>query len=355
MKRTISAGLVLVMLFGMVTVLAVGSQSDTLITKNYLEGAYNNSLLGDINKTLAGAEANPLSRLNDIQTNYTKLEYAPEFTPISLSRDRSLLLFQGTSFMLRSGTAAIYISDGTVINVSTGAVVPSGTELKRNERYFCTENTLATITAISTTSGFIDGYYSTPNTGREFLPPPREPFFTDIPRGHVAFNAVQWAHVNGIIDGENGRFMPLVNMNRAQFALVMYKYEGSPQVEAGEIFSDVRSNHPAHDAIKWAHTNRIVTGDNGRFAPNDNITRAQMVLMLNRYSRDKGFNRSANANALDRYTDRGQIPNAAVEAMRWAVTHGLVTGDGNRIVPNSNISRSQVILILYRYHNNLTR
>jgi hypothetical protein len=140
-------------------------------------------------------------------------------------------------------------------------------------------------------------------------------------------------------------------MTRAQFALVLYRYEGRPPVQTGGIFSDVPARHAAFSAITWAHNNGIVTGTGNRFLPENNMTRAQMVLMLYRYSLLKEMEISSDPGALNRFTDRGSIPSAAMQAMRWAVTNGLLTGSGDRLLPNDNITRAQVVLILHRFNS----
>jgi len=176
--------------------------------------------------------------------------------------------------------------------------------------------------------------------------------FRDVPTSFVAFNAIKWANDNGIVTGSNGMFYPNDQMTRAQYAFVLWRYSGRPPA-TGHNFTDVPSSHIANTAIAWASEKGIVTGSGNRFMPEDNMTRAQMVLMMYRYSRLNNKNLSSNPNALDQFSDRGQVPAAAQEAMRWAVTHGLMTGNAGRLMPNDTITRAQVVLILYRYVNGI--
>jgi len=179
--------------------------------------------------------------------------------------------------------------------------------------------------------------------------------FADVPVNSVAYNAILWAHEKGLVTGSNGRFYPDSNMTRAQFALVLYRYAGRPAVGAGSSFSDIPASGGLYDAIAWAHSNGLVTGSNGRFMPENTITRAQMVLMLYRYNNNIGGDSSFNNAILGSFTDRGGIVPAATNAMCWAVTHGLITGSGSRLHPNDTITRAAVVLILYRYENNISR
>ena len=177
--------------------------------------------------------------------------------------------------------------------------------------------------------------------------------FSDVSTTAVSFNAIWWANHTGLVTGNNGMFLPGDNMTRAQYALVLYRYEGNPAVGSGGMFADVDPGSVAFNAITWANENNIVTGSGGNFLPTNHMTRAQMVLMMHRYSTFLGKDTSSNPDALAPFTDSGQISNVAHEAMRWAVTHGIMTGGNNILNPNGNITRAQVVLILHRYANGI--
>jgi len=177
------------------------------------------------------------------------------------------------------------------------------------------------------------------------------PAFSDVTSGSVAFTAVNWAHGNNLVTGSGDRFYPNDEMTRSQFALVMHRYAGRPPVSSVGRFIDVPVSMVSYGAITWAHENGIITGSGDRFFPNDKMTRAQMVLMLYRYSRLTGKNLHYNPSALDSFSDRGEVSSIVSEAMRWAVTHGLITGNAGRLMPNNSVTRAQVVLILYRYSN----
>jgi len=142
-------------------------------------------------------------------------------------------------------------------------------------------------------------------------------------------------------------------MNRAQFALVLYRYEGEPPVSGRHSFGDVEEGSIADRAITWASQNDIVTGQRGNFNPRGNMSRAQMILLMHRYSKFKGFDLSFDTEALEPYSDKGSISPTATEAMQWGVSKGLITGGGGLLRPNGDITRAQVVLILHRLNNTL--
>jgi len=177
--------------------------------------------------------------------------------------------------------------------------------------------------------------------------------FIDVANNSAAYDAIRWASTNGLVTGSDGWFSPHTQMTRAQFALVLYRYEGSPTIDNDMFFSDVSPTGIANDAIKWASANDIVTGQGGKFNPNGNVTRAQMVLMLYRYNKHKERDDSSRENVLNSFRDRGEISLVAIDAMGWGVTHGLISGGNGILNPNGNITRAQLVLILRRYDNNL--
>ena len=174
--------------------------------------------------------------------------------------------------------------------------------------------------------------------------------FSDVYTNSSAYTAIHWAHNESLVTGSNGKFNPGGKMTRAQFVLVLYRLAGSPAVSGSHSFGDVPASSIASDAITWASQNNIVTGQAGNFNPSSSISRAQLVLMLHRYNTLMGGDSSSDSTALSSLSDRDSISSTAREAMRWAVTHGLLTGGGGNINPNGNMTRAQVALVLYRYN-----
>jgi len=183
------------------------------------------------------------------------------------------------------------------------------------------------------------------------LPKSVQPAFSDVSASSIAFNAIDWANNKGLVTGSNGKFLPDDGMTRAQFALLLYRYEGCPPVKANGRFADVHSSSVALSAISWVDETRIATGSGDRFLPDDKITRAQTVLMLFRYNALKKRVLTAKSSVLNFFPDREMIPEAATDAMRWAVTHGLITGNTGLLLPNEAITRAQSVLVLFRYHH----
>ena len=79
-------------------------------------------------------------------------------------------------------------------------------------------------------------------------------------------------------------------------------------MSATNSFTDVSANDWYAKAASWAQSKGIITGYNdGRFAPNDPLTREQLALILYNYAQSKGYDTSAKAD-LSKYVDAALPP-----------------------------------------------
>ncbi len=103
------------------------------------------------------------------------------------------------------------------------------------------------------------------------------------------------------------------------------------------------------DAITWAAANGIVSGyGGGKFGPNDNITREQLATILWRYSKSP-----AATNKELHFNDADEISGYALDAIRWAVEHGILNGFGDgRLGPKGLATRAQVAQMLKNFIEN---
>lgn len=93
----------------------------------------------------------------------------------------------------------------------------------------------------------------------------------------------------------------------------------------------------------------FVTGYNGKFNPNANITRQDMATMLYRYAQYKKDD-VRKTNDLAAFTDKGAVSSYASAAMQWAVGDGIVTGtSANKLSPKASLTRGQFATMVSRY------
>ena len=179
--------------------------------------------------------------------------------------------------------------------------------------------------------------------------------FTDVPSNSWYEGAVKYVYNNNIIKGTNAyTFAPEDKLTRGMLVTILHRMEGMPYVSGESKFSDVKdTNAYYYVAVKWATSNKIVSGyDNGRFGPNDSITREQLAVMLNNYCRYKGKYKTVNAN-LTKFKDASKISSYAKWGMNWAVGSGVITGSNGYLNPQGTATRAEAASMIYKYCLNI--
>ena len=109
-------------------------------------------------------------------------------------------------------------------------------------------------------------------------------FFVDVPVGAYYYDAVLWAAENGITGGvDDTHFAPDASCTRAQIVTFLWRAAGSPKVSGSNPFSDVSADAYYYDAVLWAVEKGITSGTSATtFAPDATVTRGQTVTFLYR-------------------------------------------------------------------------
>ncbi len=181
--------------------------------------------------------------------------------------------------------------------------------------------------------------------------------FDDVKKGVWYEDAVRYVATEGLMNGVSGsQFGPDATTTRAMVVTVLYRMEGSPEVEGDTPFTDLKDAWYM-DPVAWAYENQIVNGMNPTsFAPNGQITREQLATILHRYSDYKGYD-VAGREFTDSYPDVGKVSSWAKDALSWANAVGLVTGNNiggvAHLDPQGKATRAQVATILMRFCENI--
>lgn len=175
-------------------------------------------------------------------------------------------------------------------------------------------------------------------------------FFVDVPAGAYYYDAVLWAAEGGIVTGTDAvHFSPDASCTRAQLVTFLWRAAGSPVVNYAMNFTDVDSGAYYAEAVRWAASEKIVEGTTAEtFAPDAAVTRAQVVTMLYRFAKAQGMDTTQGGMAIREFDDFDAVPAYALEAMDWAVNAGVLKGDNNRLLPQDNCTRAQIVTMLYR-------
>ena len=170
--------------------------------------------------------------------------------------------------------------------------------------------------------------------------------FPDVEATGWYIKAVEYVCVEGLMTGyTNGKFGPNDQITRAQFAQLFYNKERQPSAGAGQ-FTDVKPGQWYTDAVNWAAEKGVVHGvGGGKFAPEASITREQMATMLWRYA---GSPKPKKASL--QFNDAGKVSDYAREAMCWATENTVLNGTGGGMLdPLGTAKRCEVAQMLMNY------
>ena len=121
--------------------------------------------------------------------------------------------------------------------------------------------------------------------------------FTDADRNAWYHDGVHYCVEHGLMMGTSQTtFTPDIVTTRGMIVTILWRLKGSPIVGDSLDYDDVKAEDWYGEAVRWADSVGVVTGyGNGKFGPNDTITREQMAAMLWRYAGSpKVHRRSAN-------------------------------------------------------------
>ncbi|MBO5055801.1 MAG: S-layer homology domain-containing protein [Lachnospiraceae bacterium] len=172
------------------------------------------------------------------------------------------------------------------------------------------------------------------------------------------YNAIKYCSDNKLMygTGEN-LFDPDAPITRAMFATIVYRMAGSPKVTYKKIFSDVPSGQWYSEGITWASQKGIIAGyGNGKYGPNDIITREQAAAILQRYADWRGYDTS-DKSSLAKFNDGTYVSKWAAEDVKWAIEAGFLSGKwiGGKLylVPRVQATRAECASMLMRFIENV--
>ncbi|TYQ15366.1 UNVERIFIED_CONTAM: Ca2+-binding RTX toxin-like protein [Acetivibrio alkalicellulosi] len=226
--------------------------------------------------------------------------------------------------------------------ITTGVVVDSDGELRH----------------VPTKVVIIDGrYYAVINslTNSSYLVVWNPKEFKDM-SNHWAKQEVNDMGSKMVISGTgNGVFEPNRDITRAEFAAIVVRGLGLKAGTENNPFNDVKDGDWYLGYIETAYEYGIISGyGNGKFGPNDKITREQAMVMISRAMNITKLNVDMNTNKLEEilgvYIDSDKSSEWAKEGIAKCINVGIVEGrkEGKILAPKDNISRVEVAVIVRR-------
>lgn len=163
--------------------------------------------------------------------------------------------------------------------------------------------------------------------------------------GHWAEATIKDFISKGYINGyADNTFRPNNSITRAEFVTIVNNYFGLTK-SSGKVFNDTKT-HWAKSAIDIAVTNGVCNGiSTTEFKPNDPITREQASVMISNYKKlsDKDHDK------INNYSDKNQVSSWAKDGVEGMIKKGYMSGySDNTFRPKNHITRAEAVVTLSR-------
>mgnify|MGYP002407043959 CR=1 FL=1 len=183
--------------------------------------------------------------------------------------------------------------------------------------------------------------------------------FTDVEQ-HWAKDDLNYLLQKGIIAGmTDTEFKPEEKITRAQFAKLLITALNL-EVNKGAVlaFQDVPAGAWYHDSVATAVNGGLIKGySDSVFAPDENITREQLAVIISRVLQMKSSEPAADGNSeqiINKFTDQGDIAPWARQGIALAVSHGIVSGvSEDTFAPRVTASRAEAAVMILRLYRQL--
>jgi hypothetical protein len=145
--------------------------------------------------------------------------------------------------------------------------------------------------------------------------------------------------------GDGGRFNPQSDITRAEIVTMLLRLKGiEPDAAYTDTFRDVAADDWFSGAVLKASELGIVTGYDGNFAPNDTITRQDMAAVIAR-----AFALSAGDTA--DIADIGLADEYAVGHIGIVYSSGIMLGSDGFFDPLGQVKREMAAVIVVRLYD----
>ena len=174
--------------------------------------------------------------------------------------------------------------------------------------------------------------------------------FTDLNARAWYHDGIHFALEKGIMNGyDGGIFAPGSATSRAMLVTMLWRMAGNP-TGGNTVFTDVTDGVWYTEAVGWAASVQLAAGyEDGRFGPDDPVTREQLATIFYRYIRSTGGGFSEAWSFDPDFSDLDHVADWAYEAVCWMTMNGILQGTENHmLMPQETATRAQVATILMR-------
>ncbi|BFT70030.1 S-layer homology domain-containing protein [Paenibacillus sp. P36] len=178
--------------------------------------------------------------------------------------------------------------------------------------------------------------------------------FADLTNFEWARQSIEVLASKGVINGKSDvAFSPGTPITRAEFITLLMRTLGlSAKSEA--VFDDVKAADYFYQEVLMAKALGIAEGkDRNLFAPNEELTRQEMMTMTARALKQAGkLNTGVSSTSMSTFADYKDVASYAVESAALLINNGLIQGNGHLLQPLNKTTRAEVAVLMYRIYNN---
>lgn len=166
-------------------------------------------------------------------------------------------------------------------------------------------------------------------------------------------DGIAYVTEHGIMGGTGeGVFAPNQTLTRAQIVEILYRLEGCPAVNYSGQFQDVPETAWFARSVSWASQQKVVNGTApNTFAPTANITREQLAAIIGNYVQKKGIPLQVADNLGWGAKDSWSVSRYAQESVQLVWQSGIMNNDSQyNFNPQKTVSRADAAVIFMRLH-----
>lgn len=335
------------------------SEGDSLISRSFLENTYALRVKEAIGFSASMVADNfyedKAEQLETYRQEYTSqgMDRAETLQTMTLQNGKEITLPQGSVLVALSGDLSLD-KLGALIDLTQGQEAET---LQQGHQYLVAEHSNVTVRGGASGSQVaVQGLYAL----GDYEPLPVSSF-SDVETSDWFYSAVEYVKTENLFSGTTvDTFSPTLSMSRAMVMTVLYRMAGSPSGEllsATGSFSDVYSGDWFESYVYWGVSRNLAAGmGDGTFAPDDAVTRQQMIVMLYAFARDTIGLDMSQSGSLVSYFDRSTVASWAEEQMGWAVAMGLlndIPDSTTMLKADAVATRSEVAMILMNFYKNV--
>ena len=172
--------------------------------------------------------------------------------------------------------------------------------------------------------------------------------FSDFPN-NWATNALSYAVSNGLLSGDSGKIRANDTLKRAEMAAILNRLAGAVKGASLTGYTDVPTTAWYYEDMAKAVQMGTFAGDGGMLRPEAPITRQEVFAVLARFY---CLNMS-NTDVLQQYADSSQIAPWARDAVAAMVQAGYIHGNEGKLSPLAPITRAEFSQVLYQLAGNI--